>query len=486
MRARKSDDKSAAPYGADILPPALMPPSRPSVRSRRVVLAIFIVASALRLGLAFVNREANDDHMAAIRIIAAQKRLPAKADCWECFQPKLFHATAAAVIQLPGLRTADRQIVAVQLLNAAIGCATLLLAWWLLRASDISDSARVFGFGLTALNPELIGINGQATNDTFAIFFGAVAVYFALRFAQQLRVGDFVVMTVATALGIVSKTNGVITFAAIALALTLFAVTAGGRNRSVLRSYAVAFVLGVVLLEILNPLGQAVQNWRREGSPFALNIEAAPSPRLIEQTFTDLPGVRSIADAFLTFRFVDLLTTPYIASYTSTGYPEHRTSLWSQLYGRAHAIHFSAHPPSWLARRPGVLNLARAIFVLALLPTALMVIGVVLGSAKSVTAIMRGEAPPPSLVLTIVVAAFTGFIIAYAYRYRMFVVMKAVFLYPALLAFPYFFASGFDRVRAMTAPRRLPRIAIESALAALLLLYVADVASLIVQLALYR
>ena len=67
---------------------------RPDAKNAsRVVL---VVAVLLRLSLAVVNHEANDDHMQVIRIIRATGQLPLKPDCGECFQPKLFHATAAA------------------------------------------------------------------------------------------------------------------------------------------------------------------------------------------------------------------------------------------------------------------------------------------------------------------------------------------------------------------------------------------------------
>lgn len=59
-------------------------------------------------------------------------------------------------------------------------------------------------------------------------------------------------------------------------------------------------------------------------------------------------------------------------------YPRHRTSVWTQVYARTHSIHFDAWPPAWASSHPLVLNLTRVIFVLALLPTALVLTGIVL------------------------------------------------------------------------------------------------------------
>jgi hypothetical protein len=52
-----------------------------------------------------------------------------------------------------------------------------------------------------------------------------------------------------------------------------------------------------------------------------------------------------VADGFLTFRLLNLLREPYI-TYPPAAYPVHRTSFWSQIYGRAHFVHFDAWPPS--------------------------------------------------------------------------------------------------------------------------------------------
>jgi len=50
------------------------------------------------------NRESNDDHFTVIQLILKTGRLPEKADCWECHQPKLFHYTSAEFLSLTGLK----------------------------------------------------------------------------------------------------------------------------------------------------------------------------------------------------------------------------------------------------------------------------------------------------------------------------------------------------------------------------------------------
>ena len=61
---------------------------------------VLAVGVLLRVYLALVNTEANDDHLTVIRIIAQQHRLPRLRDAWEGFQPKLYHVPVAVLWNL--------------------------------------------------------------------------------------------------------------------------------------------------------------------------------------------------------------------------------------------------------------------------------------------------------------------------------------------------------------------------------------------------
>ena len=100
-------------------------------RSRWLVLVVFIVGTALRVSLALVNREANDDHMTVVRMIRTTGQLPTKADCWECFQPKLFHRTAAAALDMAHVPPGIAEIKIIQLMNRCSG-----VRFWYLRGDS--------------------------------------------------------------------------------------------------------------------------------------------------------------------------------------------------------------------------------------------------------------------------------------------------------------------------------------------------------------
>jgi len=142
---------------------------------------ILLGAILIRIQLALYNQQSNDPHLPVTRYIIRHNELPQKNECWECFQPKLYYSSLAYLYQYTGLvDNADRdaQKVVAQLINAAAGSVTLVIIWlFLRRQKDIRDEARILVFSIWAFNPQLIGINIQATNDTLLILFCTLAIY---------------------------------------------------------------------------------------------------------------------------------------------------------------------------------------------------------------------------------------------------------------------------------------------------------------------
>src|SRR5262249_21576775 len=174
-----------------------------------------------------VNRESNDDHLQVAHLILQLGRLPVRSDCWECFQPKLYHATIAGLFYaLPGLSGAQ-QVVLAQLVNVIAGSLTLAIIWKFIAWQIQGSAQRLTIFALLAYNPALAGINAQATNDSFAILFGTLALYFAARFLAapgpdwNPRLRDSAGMIVFTNLAALSKGTGLVIMAAILGGLAL-------------------------------------------------------------------------------------------------------------------------------------------------------------------------------------------------------------------------------------------------------------------------
>jgi hypothetical protein len=437
--------------------------------TRALFIVTFIVSAILRLGLSLVNREANDPHLEVVEYMLTHSGLPTRDDCWECFQPKLYHVLVTGIVKAADLPDLNAHVLAANLFNLIIGLLTLAVIWrFLAQLPTQNELLRWLAFAYVAFNPKLIGISSQATNDALLILFSTLAIYQTWLFLQSLDKTHFTLFTLFAILAASTKTNGWVVFAAILLALLLRALF-DPKNRLRIETYLLGYLILVPLLVVLNPLNQYIHNYRVYGAPVVVNINRAAPPRLFEQTSTNKPGIRSIADGFFTFKFRSLLATPYI-NYDFDNPLPHRTSFWTQLYGRAHSLNFDNWPPTWNSENPTGFPLRRAIYIFALVPTALLLAGVAVETRN----LFRKD--NANTIFLLAFLGFVGFVALYAFVYREYPVMKAVFTYPALPAFPVLF---------LAAAQKLPGWALKAFTAlsvVLFALYIADVIALIIRL----
>ncbi|MGD0610792.1 MAG: glycosyltransferase family 39 protein [Anaerolineales bacterium] len=463
----------------------LSPSTKLSEKTRILFWVSCAIAMGLRLTLALVNRQAYDDHMQVITWILQHHSLPLREDCWECFQPKLYHLTVAGLIQLLGITNAAGQIVAAQLINFVAGGITLLVIWAFLKRIGIEDQKLlVFVFLLTALNPVFIAINSQATNDTFVILFMTLAAYFTFLGLQEERVQQILLAVLFASLAISSKTNAWAGVFAILAALLVKAWLDRARNkRSAL--FAVLFFLLVFLIACLNPINQYIANIRRYRVPVVVNILTPPFPAFFEKTCLPKSGIVSIQDGIFTFRFVQLLEHPSLVDNMGDC-PPYRTSLWTQLYARSYSSRFDDYPPTWSSTTPSVLDLTRLIFVFALLPTVVLALGAFLELVAFIKGLVRKNSFDLQLtsygLFFFLFWGYIAFIISYSLVYREFPVMKAIFIFPGLLAFNAFFVQGARKIMNWFNRRGWLVWLFQAALFGLLALFVADILLLIVQL----
>jgi len=452
----------------------------------RVERGVFAVGVLLRLYLAVVNREANDDHLAVIRIIAFQHHLPRLREAWEGFQPKLYHVSVAMLWNLSPWQSSTARILIAQLVACAAGIATLFIVREALIRRGVSPPIRLLVFALVALNPALIGLSAQATNDSFVIMFSTLALDRAVEFFRSGGRRDFILMSASVVLAALSKGNALVVFLAITVTLVHAIVrrqAIPGLSRRQVMALSAVFV--TIFIVFTATLGSYRSNWEDTGNPFSVNGDPAPMPHLIKRTYVYRPGTTSIVDTYFTFRFVDMLEHPMITNDVDV-YPQHRTSLWSQLYGRAHLAHFAQHPPSWRNTSPLVLAVARLILVLALLPTAFLLVGMLRAVAGVTMPTWRGVSPRRETLdqelLALIAVGFIAFIVLYSLRYRDFSTMKAEFLFPGLLAYVFFFADEVGQAEARYGRHARLRHVAGWVFAVLLGLYVTDVVILAVQL----
>src|SRR5262249_18566900 len=121
---------------------------------KKTALWIFACGVILRVALALVNDQANDDHMKVIKIMAYENRIPENYEAGEAFQPKLYHATVAALLKIGRPQTAQLETILAQLISCAAGILALLLAYrFFMSEIEISKIIRFIAFSLLSFNP---------------------------------------------------------------------------------------------------------------------------------------------------------------------------------------------------------------------------------------------------------------------------------------------------------------------------------------------
>lgn len=461
-------------------------------RNNTILFIIVALSILIRFSLAVVNREANDDHMETINILIQQSRLPVKEDCFECAHPKLFYSTVAFVLKGFSITDPTQKIVTTQMINFLMSLVMLGVLWRFIRSLDIADEhLQLLTFGLIALNPALVSINAQATNDTFVITFSMITFYFGRQFIDQKQYRHLILTILFSILTILSKTNGLTIAFAIGTAILLEALAKRnfslrwGKSNLIM---AGVYGLSVLTIVVLAPTSQYIRNYKQYGSPFAVNmsIPLQPFPYFFEKTENYKPGILSIQDGFFTFKYVELLIDPQITT-NKKNYPAHRTSFWTILYGRAHFIQYSQWPPSWVTSNTAIRWLGRIIYLFAFLPSMALLIGSLVEIRNILQWLWKGAgagaSPTSAGAFLVAWVSMLAFSIAFALQYRVFNNIKAIYLYPAIPALAVLFMIGwnrletwFQKMRPWTKPLMRIQIAI------LIVLYAFDAMALFLQL----
>jgi hypothetical protein len=446
-----------------------------------LILALSVV---LRVALALVNREANDDHLAVVRFIADEGRFPGSSEAWESFQPKLYHVLVAGIWRVLDLQSATARILAGQLVSCAAGIVTVVVVLRFLRMQPLAPRVRALSFALVAWNPGLVAIGAQATNDALLILLGAVTLAAGHRFLRRAQTADAWTMTVAAAAATITKGNGLVLPLAVAATCTLPLLgrtPLGARGRTIVRRGAVVLGLSAATAFVLGPYRRIDAEL---GSPLTQPALAnAPWPGLFARSVYGRPGVRSVAEAFFTFPLPDLVRTP-ILTIGDELREQSRTSFWALLYGRTHFSRYAACPPSWATRLPLVQWLGSALMIVALPPTLLLAFGFARWVVALVRTVLRRTITRHALadaLLTVAACGYLTMAALYAAKLRDFSGVKEIFVAPAIVAFVAFFAGELARIDRSPRFRLIARAAFASG-SLLAAGYVTDLVLLIVHL----
>lgn len=427
------------------------------------LIIIFFLAAIFRLTIAIFNTQSNDDHTEPIAIILEEKRLPLPDECWECFQPELFYITSAILLKMLGIENPENGRYVIQLMNASAGILTLLIVFLFLKKLRLTRKVLVTTFALVALNPKLLTINSQITNDSFVIFFSICATYSFALFLEKKKFLHFSSATIFAILAAITKGVGLVfffLFPTVLVCLIVSRKTPVHQKKPLI--FKTAFFL-IAFLLIVPFAGGYYQKYKLYGSPFVVNIDILPELQNRKPgEFPHRPGVIGLS-SYLTFPFFSLLKFPYNNSFPP--FFKHQQSLWSQLYGRAYSINFQGYPPLWIATDEFTLSLSRIILFLAIFPTFILLYGL----WENIKNIWKDAV---SLFFSSLVIFYLLFVITYSAIYRDFTTMKVIFIFPALLGFVKFFADGYQKL--ISKIQRASQNLSQTILITLILLFILD------------
>ncbi len=445
-------------------------------------LAIVIIAAAMlpRVLLCWVNNQANDNHIDVLNIIADQNRLPEKSECWSCYQPKLFYVVCAMVVKAFSLQGYDTRIFSMQLLNLIASFFILLLFWRFIDKQELSDLSKFAVFGLFGFNACLTGINIQSTNDTFAILFGVITVYLISVYFNRGTL--WIALSIATALiaAALTKASGVILLLCICAILGLQLIALRELKKKLktllhLSAIVVAFAL------IVPGAGGYIHNYKKYGSLSLSTWNKDTVPYFFVKTPIDRPGLRSVFDCFFTFRICDMIITPFVSNDNGK-YSEHRTSLWSQLYGRTAFMHYDQWPPGWASQTDLMTTVGRLVLVFGLVPLYIFILGISFNIKRLLGAITQSDRnffqQPANYAYLVITLAMFASSMYYTYNYRDFSSMKSIYIFPGLIAFIKMFCDGVALIKR---PKTL--LTVQIAVACVVILNLIDIFNLVVQLA---
>jgi len=451
-----------------------------SRRKKEILLVvIFTVALSLRFMLCLYNRQANDNHIEVISWIIDKQSLPTKENCWECSQPKIYYILNAKLMELFKVDGLEQRIVFAQMVNFFFSAMILLFAWLFIRNQPFSFSTKICGFCLVAFNPCLAGINAQVTNDTLEILAGTMTVYFVDLYFKKWKVKHLVLMTASIVLACITKGSGLsLLLGVLIIYATAFLIQPKQKLKFLLLTSA-SFIAAIMLTVPF--AGGYYDNFKKYDNAFINNIpHKDPPPEFFHETYVTRPGITSILNGYFTFRIIEMLQTPYITN-DEHNYPKHRTSLWSQLYGRTFFVHFDQFPGTWATKDLKVLRVGKVLLFLGLVPLVFLLIGCYQSCREILRYIINrnktGLTENFSWAHFVLVASCLLFIVKYTYDYRDFATMKSIFVFPVLVSMIYLFMSGFEKIRSA-----LPLKIFTGSILALVLFSMADIIFLIRQL----
>ncbi len=412
------------------------------MKQRTIIFIAFFVCLVPRIILTAINKTANDDHIAPILLWNEKEVYPSIKDCWECFQPPFYYGVVKLVSRVVNVNTEDDIRTVFQWLNFSIGFFCLFLIFLFQFSSSLPFKWKLSLALFWGLNPKLIAISIQATNDIPIIVFGMFFTLLLLKWIEKKSSALFAFILLIVVLAAIIKGNGLLLFILLPVVLLFLFIT----KQISFSVFSLKTVLLLALIPLIAFLGAYYSKYKNYGNPFLTNLPVAPAPNFFTPDSAQgfRKGVTTVWDSFFSFKIKSLIEQPYNVNDLSDNYPAHRTSFYTQLYGQFSNAFFERAPPSWSVNDENAMNFTRVNYVLQLPLLLLFLFGVF-----AVVNTVLKQRNTEGFIHIAMFFFYLAFVTRYAYNIRDFANMKLIFLFPSLLSFMYFFGKGIAQIKSV-------------------------------------
>jgi tetratricopeptide (TPR) repeat protein len=402
--------------------------------------AAVVVMIAL-LGILFVNNLPQiapllgfdrDGHLEYIEYLLQKKSLPLANEGWQMYQPPLFYVLSALIIAPFGsTASTDSAVLTLRGFCAVIGIVHVVLIFLCLRLLFPKQTRhQLIGLLVAAFLPASLCLAHNISNEALAALFVTAALYFTLRIIKSVSSPRLhVAVGICLGLAMLTKFSALLVIPPICAALWWKAHQAAaaasqmsGAKESNRWSQGLSEMLLVLIAFVLVCGWHYGRVWAHFGNPLIGNWD----PRLPFAWWQE-PGYRMSA---WYSRFGETFVMPLFSNLSSFGDGIYST-LWGD--GLCSGSARSDFRPQWNY------DLMNAAYLLALLPCALVLIGLII----SVVRLARKAEIEPFLTVSIVMLYGAG-ILFMTLRVASFAQVKAFYALPALLPVCFLCVTGWD------------------------------------------
>jgi tetratricopeptide (TPR) repeat protein len=298
-------------------------------------------------------------HVEYVQYILDHGSLPLADEGWETHHPPLYYLVAAGLLRVCGLSTLDEEsaVAVLRLFGLALGLAELALIAASLRLLFPGQPRRQLGgLLLAAVVPAHIYCYYYTSNEPLLTTLGTAGLFLCLLVLrdESVSVGRHALLGLCLGGALLTKLTGLVVAGSVLLVLAGRLIARGERRPGVwLRSVGVVLALTVAV-----SAWHYARVWAHFGTPFVGNYDTASG-----FWWWQMPGFGTLA---YLLRFGRVLTDPFFSA--SNGFPD---GLYATFWGDGMCGGVGA----WAHRPPWNYELIAAGYLLALLPTLAILLG---------------------------------------------------------------------------------------------------------------